>query len=96
MPGIEGLVMEDDVRILSVGPMEIRERLVSVDDAAMTLTYSVFEGVPVEAHEATITVTPSGSGAKIVWAYDVTPDEMVGLFAGTYQGALDAAKARLE
>ncbi len=96
MPGIEGLEMEGDVRVLTVGPMKVRERLLSVDDEAMTTSYSVIEGIPVEHHKATITVTPSGSGSKITWAYECQPDEMIKLFAGTYQGALDAAKAKLE
>src|SRR5580693_10484021 len=75
-PGIDSFRLEGDDRIIGMFGMEIRERLVSRDDATRSLTYSVIGGVPVEAHSATVTVTPEGEGCKVTWAYDVTPDEM--------------------
>jgi carbon monoxide dehydrogenase subunit G len=92
-PGIESFRLEGDDRIIGMFGMEIRERLVSRDDAARTLTYSVVEGVPIESHTATITVEADGDGAKVTWAYDVEPAEMAPIFGDTYKGALAAVEA---
>ena len=57
---------------------------------AACITYSVVDGVPIESHTATISVEPDGDGSKVIWAYDVTPDEMAPIFGDTYKGALAA------
>ena len=87
-PGIDSFRMEGDERIIGMFGMEIRERLLSRDDATRTITYSVVGGVPVESHQASITVEPDGEGSKVTWAYIVTPDEMAPIFGDTYKGAL--------
>jgi carbon monoxide dehydrogenase subunit G len=87
-PGIESFRLEGEDRVIGMFGMEIRERLVSRDDATRTLTYSVVEGVPVDSHEATISVEPDGDGSKVTWAYAVTPDEMAPIFGDTYKAAL--------
>jgi mxaD protein len=91
-PGIESFRLEGDDRIIGMFGMEIRERLVARDEAARTSTYSVVDGVPIESHSATISVEPEGDGAKVTWAYSVTPDEMAPIFGDTYQGALAAVE----
>ena len=68
--------------------MEIRERLLARDDESRVITYSVVDGVPIESHSATISVEPDGDGSKVIWAYNVTPDEMAPIFGDTYQAAL--------
>jgi carbon monoxide dehydrogenase subunit G len=88
-PAIESFRLEDDVRVLGMFGIEIRERLLSRDEEAMTITYSVIGGVPVTKHEATISVVPEGEGSKVTWAFDVEPDEMAALFADTYKQALE-------
>ena len=92
-PGIESFRVEGDDRIIGMFGMEIRERLVSRDDTARTLTYSVIEGVPLESHTATISVEPEGDGSKVTWAYNVEPAEMAPIFGDTYKGALAAVEA---
>jgi mxaD protein len=92
-PGIESFRLEGDDRVIGMFGMEIRERLVSRDDATRTLAYSVVDGVPLESHTATITVEPEGDGSKVTWAYDVQPDEMAPIFGDTYKGALAALEA---
>ena len=87
-PGIDSFRMEGDDRIIGMFGMEIRERLLSRDDATRSITYSVIGGVPVESHRATITVEPEGEGSKVTWSYAVTPDEMAPIFGDTYKGAL--------
>ncbi len=87
-PGIESFRTEGDDRVIGMFGMEIRERLLSRDEAARTLTYSVVEGVPIDSHTATIAVEPEGDGSKVTWSYAVVPDEMAPIFGDTYQAAL--------
>ncbi|HEY1830339.1 MAG TPA: SRPBCC family protein [Acidimicrobiales bacterium] len=87
-PGIDSFRVEGDDRIIGMFGMEIRERLVSRNDATRTITYSVVDGVPIDSHTASITVEPEGDGSKVTWAYAVTPDEMAPIFGDTYKAAL--------
>ena len=89
-PGLESFRLEGDDRIIGMFGMEIRERLLARDEEARVLTYSVVDGVPIESHTATISVEPDGAGTKVIWAYDVSPDEMAPIFGDTYKGALAA------
>ncbi len=89
-PGVESFRLEGDDRIIGMFGMEIREKLLARDEERRVLTYSVVGGVPIDSHTATISVEPDGSGSKVTWAYDVTPDEMAPIFGDTYKGALAA------
>ena len=96
MPGIESCRVEGDDRFISMFGMEITERQLRRDDAARTLTYGIVGGpVQVEKHEATITVTPQGDASHVTWDVE-TDDHMVEMMQGSYQGALDALKSKLE
>jgi mxaD protein len=92
-PGIESFRLEGEDRVIGMFGMEIRERLVSRDEATRTISYSVVDGVPLESHLATITVEPAGDGSKVTWTYDVEPGEMAPIFGDTYKGALAAVQA---
>ena len=97
MPGIEACELEGDVRKIQTMGLDIEERLNSRDDATRTISYSIVKSpMPLEHHEATITVTPDGEGCHVTWAVEVRPDEMLGAFLPIYQGSLDATKARVE
>ena len=87
-PGIESFRLEGDERVIGMFGMEIRERLLARDEAGRVITYSVIDGVPVDSHTATISVQPDGDGSKVIWAYNVTPDEMAPIFGDTYKAAL--------
>ncbi len=87
-PGIDSFRLEGDDRIIGMFGMEVRERLVARDEAGRSITYSVVAGVPVDSHEATITVESEGDGSKVTWTYAVTPDEMAPIFGDTYKAAL--------
>jgi mxaD protein len=94
-PALESFRLEGDDRIIGMFGMEIRERLLSRDDATRTISYSVIDGVPLESHTATISVEPDGDGSKVTWAYAVEPAEMAPIFGDTYQNALVALEAAL-
>jgi carbon monoxide dehydrogenase subunit G len=96
MPGIESCRVEGENRILAMTGMEITERLVSNSDDDHTQTYCIVSGVPVESHQATITVTADGDGSGVTWDVEAQPDEMTGVMQGIYQQTLDALKAKLE
>jgi mxaD protein len=96
MTGVESCRLEGENRIIAMSGMEITERLVSTSDDTHTQTYSITDGVPVEFHQATITVTPDGDGSKVTWDVEAQPDEMTDLMQGIYQQTLDALKAKLD
>jgi Polyketide cyclase / dehydrase and lipid transport len=87
-PAIDSIRLEGDDRVLGMGGNEVRERLLSRDDATRTLVYSIVEGIPVERHQATVTVAADGDGSKVTWAYEVEPADMVPMLDGAYQGIL--------
>ena len=92
-PALESFRLEGDDRIIGMFGMEIRERLLSRDDATRTISYSVVDGVPLDTHTATITVEAQGDGCKVTWAYAVEPAEMAPIFGDTYKAALAAVEA---
>ena len=75
--------------------MKITEHLIKKDDAGKQLVYGITDGVPVERHEATITVSPAGDGSKVTWAVD-TDDAMTEMMSQIYQQGLVALKEHVE
>jgi carbon monoxide dehydrogenase subunit G len=97
MPGIEKCTVDGDIRTIEMSGMQIGDRLVRRDDPGRELVYAIASGpAPVDHHEATITVTPAGSGSHVTWAVEVAPDSMLELFQGIYQQSLEALKAHVE
>jgi carbon monoxide dehydrogenase subunit G len=96
MPGIESCRVEGENRILDTMGMTITERLVSKDDAARAITYTIADGAPVEHHQAVITVHPEGGNSRVTWDVEATPDEMADLMVTIYQQALEALKTHFE
>ena len=98
MPGIESCEVEGDDRRLSMMGMTVVETLRHRDDASRTISYSITSGdVPVDSHQATITVHPDGDGAsRVTWEVDVQPDSMTDVMKGAYDSALQGLKTKLE
>jgi len=92
-PALESFRLEGDDRIIGMFGLEIRERLLAKDEESRVLTYSVVDGVPVESHTATISVEPEGEHSRVIWAYDVSPDDMAPIFGDTYKAALETLAA---
>ncbi len=92
-PGIEALRMEGDDRLLTTFGIEVRERLVDRDEVSRTITYSVVDGAPFESHRSQISVEPSDAGSRVVWQFEVAPDEMLPLLADQYAKALEGLEA---
>ncbi len=107
MPGVEKVEVEGEgigaVRTVSMGPMTVKERLESFDDEGRSLSYSITEGpMPVQNYLATIRVSETGSGCRVVWSARFDPPEGVPADAiekglnGAYGGALSALKKLIE
>jgi len=94
MPGIETSRREGDDRILTMGGMTIVERLVNFDEGARSLSYTITEGIPVQHHLGTVTVHPEGEGSKVVWDFEVEPDEMLPILNDAYTGGLAGLKGQ--
>jgi carbon monoxide dehydrogenase subunit G len=95
LPGVETCRAEGEDRHLAMMGMEITERLVRKDDAARQIVYGIVAGVPVERHEATITVHPDGDGSRVTWHVD-TDDAMTDMMSQIYQQGLVALKEHVE
>lgn len=96
MPGMESCRVEGENRILETMGMTITETLIARDDAARAITYAITDGVPVESHQATITVTAAGDGSHVTWVVDAVPEEMADLMLAVYQQSLEALKAAVQ
>ena len=94
--GVDDVVAVDDLRTFNLMGMRITERLVSRDEATRTITFSIIDGVPVEAHEASIRVDAHESGCEIVWSVTADPEAAQPLFADAYRGALVSLHATLD
>jgi mxaD protein len=95
LPGVESCSHEGDDRHLEMMNMKITEHLVKKDDGARQIVYGITDGVPVEHHQATITVSPAGDGSKVTWLVD-TDDAMTEMMSQIYQQGLVALKEHIE
>ncbi len=77
----------------------IVERLEAFDNAGKTYSYSIEQApFPATAYLATVRVEAQGQGTRVTWSgrfepVGVSEDEVVALFAGIYQGGLEALRA---
>ena len=75
------------------------ERLEAFDNAGKTYSYSILQApFPATDYLATIRVEAQGQGARVTWSGRFTPvgvsnKEVEDLFAGIYQGGLEALRA---
>ena len=75
------------------------ERLEAFDNAGKTYSYSIVQApFPATDYLATIRVEAQGEGARVTWSgrfapVGVSEDEVAALFAGIYQGGLEALRA---
>jgi hypothetical protein len=75
------------------------ERLDTFDNAAKSYSYSIVQApFPATGYLATLKVEAQGQGARVTWSgrfapVGVSEEEVVALFAGIYQGGLEALRA---
>lgn len=93
-PGIDSTRIEGDVRVLGMGGIEVRERLLERDEQRRSLTYAIVDGVPVDRHRATVAVTPRDGGSHLTWSFDVEPESMLQMMQDVYRQAVDEVAKR--
>jgi len=98
MPGIDACTVDGDVRTIKTMGVEIKEQLRDLDEDTRRLSYSVIESpmTNLVSHLATIAVDAEGDGTHLTYSVDVEPDELLPLFAGTYEGSVVALKKQFE
>ncbi|NNN21742.1 MAG: SRPBCC family protein [Acidimicrobiales bacterium] len=94
-PGVESCRVEGDLRYLSIMGSEVVERLISINDADMEITYTIVSGIPMNSHEATVSVADGDSGTVVKWAFSADPDDAADFLATIYGSALEALKKKL-
>jgi hypothetical protein len=85
LPGrVSGTRIEGDLRFLAFPDGHvIRELIVTIDDDARRLAYSVVDGArpPTEHHHASFEVRPEGDRAgRLIWTTDVLPHALAAEF----------------
>ena len=97
MPGVESVQVDGDVRTVGTMGIEVKEKLVTHDDASRTIAYSIIAGpVPVEHHQATIQVEEAGEKSHVTWTVETDDADSATFFNSVYEGSLTALKAHVE
>jgi hypothetical protein len=90
--------LDDDTRMVTfANGMTVRERIVTIDDAARRLVYAVVSGGRTTHHNASFEVIDEADGrARIVWTTDLLPDAVAPAVEGMMDGGLRAIRETLE
>ena len=73
-----------------------RERLVTIDDAAMRLVYAVVEGRPTHYNGAIHVIADGEYRCRLIWTIDLLPDELGPIVGGMMDHAAPFMKKTLE
>lgn len=76
--------------------MAVTERIVSLDQANMRLSYTVIAGRASHHHAAVQAHPLSSSRCRVVWVTDVLPDELAGPIGEMVNAGVAAMKRTLE
>jgi carbon monoxide dehydrogenase subunit G len=90
--------LDDDTRMVTfANGMTVRERIVTIDDAARRLVYTVVGGGRTTHHNASFEVFDDGDGrVRILWTTDLLPDTAAPALEGMMDGGLHAIRQTLE
>jgi hypothetical protein len=73
-----------------------KERIVTIDDDAHRLVYSVVEGKPTH-HNGSFEVIPEGAGrSRVIWIADLLPDDIAGAIGQMMELGSQAMKTTLD
>ena len=89
--------MEEGARVVTFGNgMTARELIVSVDDDARRVVWSVVGSPRLSHHNASVQVFPEGKGCRVVWIADLLPNDAAGDIAGMIEAGMGVMKPTLE
>ena len=75
--------------------MEVREWLVSADDADRRLVNAITDSPRYQHYSASAQVFEDGTGSRFVWTVDFLPNDMVGLQEATMNAGAEAMRRSL-
>jgi carbon monoxide dehydrogenase subunit G len=88
--------LEGDMRVVTfANGMQVRERIVDVDDHARRVAWSV-QGAPFEHHNASVQALADGADTRLVWIADLLPSALADSIAPLIEQGLAAMKQTLE
>jgi hypothetical protein len=85
----------DDRTVTFADGIEVRERIVAIDDAARRLAYTVVDGTFAH-HHASFTVEACTGGCTVTWVTDLLPDDAASRVEGLMAAGAAAMAATLE
>lgn len=90
-------VLNGDVRTVTfANGLIARERIVTIDDAARRVAYSVIDGQPTH-HNASFQVIDTGArGCRVIWIADLLPDELAQPIGHMMEMGCEAMRKTLE
>lgn len=93
---VTNVTLEEGARIVTFANGQVaKELLVTVDDAACRLVWSVV-GTQMTHHNGSLQIFPEGDRCHVVWIADILPDPLAGYIGGMMQQGMDAMKRKLE
>jgi hypothetical protein len=89
--------LDGDVRTVRFAEgMEVKERIINLDETNRRVAYSVIEG-PFSHHHASMQIEPNGEGkSRFVWVSDFLPDEAEPMVGGLVDQGAAALKKTVE
>lgn len=75
--------------------MEVREQLVTADEAARRLVYAITDNPRYAHYNASAQVFADGTGSRFVWTVDFLPDTMTGQQDAAMEAGASAMAATL-
>jgi len=89
--------LEGDVRTVTFfNGLVAQERLVTCDDAARRLVYTIPGGGRLQHYNAAVEITPQGNQTRFVWTLDILPEEMAETVRAMAAKSVEAMKKKLE
>lgn len=94
---VKDCVLEGDMRTVEFeNGLSAKERIITADDQARRLVWSVVGG-RLTHHNASTQITPEGERqSRVVWICDLLPNELAPAVAGMIEQGMTAMKATLE
>lgn len=98
VPGVSSCEFDGEIRRMSMqGAGVISERILSVDDALMTIEYSCIESAaPLQKHLASIQVNDDGDTCVMIWKTEVEPVEFEPFIVDQMNQSLEQLAVLLE
>lgn len=98
VPGVTDCTLEGDVRSLNLpGAGLIKERILSRDEQARTMTYSCIESpIPLKTHQAEICLNEESGQTRMIWRTEVAPEQFERFIEESMDGAIVQLHKMLE